>query len=183
MFFVHKGFLHVYINHCVWGSWCLRVHFCPNPPTYAVTSETHTYRRRFEARDAVTAPIILMCCGVVLACEWLISNTGICSRGSSESPCHLYFWGPTPHQQPVCRVIKQSSHVSGPADRNTERVYWPTRSWIHQYRQTHGVSLDAALQSFDTSTVLIFILIVLPVASCPLISASNLQEMCQNKKW
>lgn len=48
------------------------------------------------------------CCGVVLECEWLISNTGICSCGSSESLCHLYFCCSTPHQQPGCRV---NSHL------------------------------------------------------------------------
>lgn len=126
------------MNHFIPGTWKPGTHFC----LYCIWCHfwnTHTYWRRFVGLGRChRCHPTLMCCVFVLECEWLISNAGICSHGSNESLRHLYFWSccSTPHQRPGWRVNKQSSHVSGPADRNTERVCWHSRLWTHSYRQT-----------------------------------------------
>lgn len=86
----------------------------------------------------ILSPLLSSSCvvTVVLECEWLISNNGICSRGSGESLCHLYFWShcSTPHQQTGCRVPKKKKKDNWVLALRTEIC----TLCPHTYWQTHG---------------------------------------------
>lgn len=88
---------------------------------------------------------------VVLEWEWLISDTGICSHGSGESLCHLYFWSCclTPHQQPAAEgtVIRCVS----PAGWDMELA----GTWAHSQQThegtVHPLTLDDAPNNLTTA--------------------------------